>query len=148
MASSRGTSVYANHLRSSIKQSACRTTLFQLEPSKGNNNNGDFFEERYKSERGLSTSSHKVVANSMLKTISIGVLIALSGAIIAEGKPVLIKVFAPSGGILFAVWGKLQTLVLLLSPQATPVPVTKIQWEHRLSPVSLSLVLSHQKFNC
>eukprot|EP00099_Drosophila_melanogaster_P000303 NP_001015164.3 uncharacterized protein Dmel_CG40198, isoform B [Drosophila melanogaster] len=34
----------------------------------------------------------------MLKTISIGVLIALSGAIIAEGKPVLIKVFAPSGG--------------------------------------------------
>jgi len=84
----------------------------------------------------------------MLKTISIGVLIALSGAIIAEGKPVLIKVFAPSGGILFAVWGKLQTLVLLLSPQATPVPVTKIQWEHRLSPVSLSLVLSHQKFNC
>ncbi|KRK02565.1 uncharacterized protein LOC6535248 isoform X2 [Drosophila yakuba] len=34
----------------------------------------------------------------MLRTISICVLIAFSGAIMAEGKPVLIKVFAPSGG--------------------------------------------------
>ncbi|XP_033167802.1 uncharacterized protein LOC117145997 isoform X1 [Drosophila mauritiana] len=34
----------------------------------------------------------------MLRTISICVLIVFSGAIMAEGKPFLIKVFAPSGG--------------------------------------------------
>ncbi|XP_043655574.1 uncharacterized protein LOC122621689 isoform X1 [Drosophila teissieri] len=34
----------------------------------------------------------------MMRTISICVLIAFSGAIMAEGKPVLIKVFGPSGG--------------------------------------------------